>query len=113
VDIRGDGLVLVAIDKLPFASPGDPMLKTTLEAIAKNGGKPFTDYQLPQAILTLKQGVGRLIRDSHDFGVVVIGDPRIVTKSYGRRFLGSLPPFGQTTDRQQAIDFLHDRQLVA
>jgi ATP-dependent DNA helicase DinG len=113
VDIRGDGLVLVAIDKLPFASPGDPMLRTTLEAIAKNGGKPFMDYQLPQAILTLKQGVGRLIRDSHDFGVVVIGDPRIATKSYGRRFLGSLPPFGQTTDRQRAIDFLHERQRVA
>lgn len=113
VDIRGDGLVLVVIDKLPFASPGDPMVRTTLEAIAKNGGKPFTDYQLPQAILALKQGVGRLIRDGQDFGVVVIADPRIATKSYGRRFLKSLPSFCQTTDPQRAIDFLRDRQLLS
>jgi len=100
----------VVIDKLPFASPGDPMVRTTLEAIAKNGGKPFNDYQLPQAILALKQGVGRLIRDGQDFGVVVIADPRIVTKSYGRRFLRSLPPFSQTTDRQRVVDFLQERQ---
>jgi len=113
VDIRGDGLVLVVIDKLPFASPGDPLVRTTLEAIAKNGGKPFTDYQLPQAILALKQGVGRLIRDGQDFGVVVLADPRIATKSYGRRFLRSLPPFCQTTDVQQAIDFLHERRLIS
>jgi len=113
VDIRGEGLVLVAIDKLPFASPGDPMLRATLEAISRNGGKPFTDYQLPQAILALKQGVGRLIRDKSDYGVVVIGDPRITNKAYGRRFVASLPPFAQTTDRQQAIDFLYDRRVPA
>ena len=106
VDMRGDKLVLVAIDKLPFASPGDPMLKARLEAITKNGGKPFTDYQLPQAVLTLKQGVGRLIRDYDDRGVVVICDPRISAKGYGRKFLASLPPFPVTHDVTRAENFL-------
>jgi ATP-dependent DNA helicase DinG len=106
VDIRGDGLVLVAIDKLPFASPGDPMLKARLEAIARNGGQPFRDYQLPQAVLGLKQGVGRLIRATDDSGIVAICDPRISSKGYGRKFLQSLPPFPVTDDEQQAAGFL-------
>jgi ATP-dependent DNA helicase DinG len=113
VDMRGDRLVLVAIDRLPFASPGDPMLKARLEAIAKNGGKPFTEYQLPQAVLTLKQGVGRLIRDHDDYGVVVICDPRIASKGYGRQFLSSLPPFPVTGDLSRAEDFLLDRVPVS
>jgi len=110
VDMRGDSLVLVAIDKLPFASPGDPMLKARLEAISQSGGKPFFDYQLPQAVLGLKQGVGRLIRDTEDYGVVVICDPRLGTKGYGRQFLKSLPPFPVTSDVDRVIGFLADRQ---
>lgn len=106
VDIRGRGLVLVAIDKLPFASPGDPMLKTRLEAVRQRGGNPFRDYQLPQAILGLKQGVGRLIRDFDDRGVVVVCDPRLTGRGYGRSFLASLPPFTRVTDERQAIEFL-------
>ena len=113
VDMRGDTLVLVAIDKLPFASPGDPMLKARLEAISQNGGKPFFDYQLPQAVLGLKQGVGRLIRDTEDNGVVVICDPRLSSKSYGRQFLKSLPPFPVTSDLDRTIAFLADRQRVS
>lgn len=113
VDMRGDTLVLVAIDKLPFASPGDPMLKARLEAISQNGGKPFFDYQLPQAVLGLKQGVGRLIRDTEDYGVVVICDPRLSSKSYGRQFLKSLPPFPVTSDLDRTIAFLADRQRVS
>jgi ATP-dependent DNA helicase DinG len=92
IDIRGHDLVLVAIDRLPFASPGDPLLAARLEAIRSQGGNPFRDYQLPQAVLSLKQGVGRLIRDYDDYGVVMICDPRLTQKSYGRVFLASLPP---------------------
>lgn len=92
VDIRGHGLVLVIIDRLPFASPGEPLLAARLQAIRNAGGNPFRDYQLPQAVLSLKQGVGRLIRDYSDYGVVMLCDPRLQTKSYGRVFLRSLPP---------------------
>ena len=110
VDIRGDGLVVVVIDRLPFASPGDPLLKARLDAIVRSGGQPFIDYQVPQAALALKQGVGRLIRDNTDYGVVVIGDPRITTKSYGRTFLQSLPPFPVSRDWQAVIDFFGERE---
>ncbi len=106
VDIRGDDLVLVAIDKLPFASPGDPFLKARLEAVRRRGGNPFTEFQLPQAILGLKQGVGRLIRDFNDRGVVVVCDPRLYSKGYGRSFLKSMPPFTLTRDVGRAVEFL-------
>ena len=89
---EGEALSIVAIDKLPFASPDDPLLKARLEGIRRRGGNPFFEYQLPQAVLALKQGVGRLIRDFEDFGVIVIGDPRLKTKPYGRVFLQALPP---------------------
>ncbi|NND54476.1 MAG: ATP-dependent DNA helicase [Gammaproteobacteria bacterium] len=108
VDIRGPDLVLVIIDKLPFASPGDPLLKARLEAVRQRGGNPFRDYQLPQAILGLKQGAGRLIRDFDDKGVVVVCDPRVSSRSYGRAFLGSLPPFTVTRDTAAATRFLLD-----
>ena len=108
VDMRGDRLVLVAIDKLPFASPGDPMLKARLEAIRQLGGHPFMDYQLPQAVLGLKQGVGRLIRDHADWGVVVVCDPRVTAKGYGKYFLKSLPPFKRTRDSSAAIELLRN-----
>ncbi len=105
VDIRGHGLVLVAIDRLPFASPGDPMLAARLESIRNHGGNPFRDYQLPQAVISLKQGVGRLIRDYDDYGVVMICDPRIIQKSYGRTFLSSLPSMPVTRDIADIEDF--------
>ena len=110
VDIRGDGLVVVAIDKLPFASPGDPMLQARLKAITQNGGNPFMDFQLPQAVLALKQGVGRLIRDYSDFGVIVICDPRIRQRSYGKLFLDSLPEMPITDELETIITFFSDRK---
>jgi ATP-dependent DNA helicase DinG len=109
VDVKGDALSIVAIDKLPFAAPDDPLLKARLEGIRRRGGNPFFEYQLPQAVLALKQGVGRLIRDFDDFGVIVIGDPRIRTKAYGRMFLESMPPSPIVTDSAVAAEFLSDR----
>jgi ATP-dependent DNA helicase DinG len=109
VDVKGDALSIVAIDKLPFAAPDDPLLKARLEGIRRRGGNPFFEYQLPQAVLALKQGVGRLIRDFDDFGVIVIGDPRIKTKAYGRVFLESMPPSPIITDSAVAAEFLSNR----
>lgn len=91
VDVRGKSLSCVIIDKLPFASPGDPVMQARIDAIKKRGGQPFMEFQVPQAVIALKQGVGRLIRDMNDRGVVMIGDPRLYQKSYGRVFLNSLP----------------------
>jgi ATP-dependent DNA helicase DinG len=108
VDVKGEALSLVAIDKLPFAAPDDPLLKARLEGIRRRGGNPFFEYQLPQAVLALKQGVGRLIRDFDDFGVIVIGDPRIKTKAYGRVFLQSMPA-SPLVDSAAAAQFLSDR----
>jgi ATP-dependent DNA helicase DinG len=113
VDIRGDGLVLVVIDRLPFASPGDPMLAARLQAIRNAGGNPFRDYQLPQAVLSLKQGVGRLIRDYSDYGVVMICDPRLESKSYGRVFLNSLPPMQVVHEVADVEDFFAEREAMA
>lgn len=92
VDVVGDALSCVVIDKLPFASPGDPITAARMEAVAARGGNPFADYQVPLAILTLLQGLGRLIRHRRDRGVLALFDARVRTKSYGRRFLASLPP---------------------
>ncbi len=105
VDVKGEALSIVAIDKLPFASPDDPLLKARLEGIRRRGGNPFFEYQLPQAVLALKQGVGRLIRDFDDFGVIVIGDPRLKTKAYGRVFMEALPPSPVITDSAAAVCF--------
>ena len=109
VDVKGEALCIVAIDKLPFASPDDPLLKARLEGIRRRGGNPFFEYQLPQAVLALKQGVGRLIRDFDDFGVIVVGDPRLKTKPYGRVFLDALPPGPVITDSAVAAEFLAGR----
>ncbi|MCC6473346.1 MAG: ATP-dependent DNA helicase, partial [Burkholderiales bacterium] len=106
VDVRGEALKLVVIDKLPFAPPDDPVMQERLKAIARAGRNAFMEYQLPQAVIALKQGAGRLIRDSEDRGVLMIGDPRLLSKAYGRRMLASLPPMGLTRDEEEALRFL-------
>nr|WP_113866209.1 ATP-dependent DNA helicase [Brenneria salicis]NMN91574.1 ATP-dependent DNA helicase DinG [Brenneria salicis ATCC 15712 = DSM 30166]RBP63044.1 ATP-dependent DNA helicase DinG [Brenneria salicis ATCC 15712 = DSM 30166]RLM30796.1 ATP-dependent helicase [Brenneria salicis ATCC 15712 = DSM 30166] len=106
VDVRGDALSCVIIDKLPFTSPDDPLLKARIEDCRLRGGEPFDDVQLPDAVITLKQGVGRLIRDTDDRGVLVICDNRLVMRPYGEVFLNSLPPAPRTRDMAQAIAFL-------
>jgi len=109
VDVRGEALSCVIIDKLPFASPGDPVMQARIDAIRNSGGQPFMDYQLPRAVIALKQGVGRLIRDVSDRGVVVIGDPRITSKSYGKIFLNSLPAMPVTTQLADVEKFYSSR----
>src|SRR5271166_3503951 len=109
VDVKGDALSIVAIDKLPFAAPDDPLLAARLEGIRRRGGNPFVEYQLPQAVLALKQGVGRLIRDFDDFGVIVIGDPRLKTKAYGRVFLEALPSSPVIAESAVGALFLAER----
>ncbi len=96
VDVAGEALSVVVIDRLPFAAPDDPVLEARLDAVRRSGGNPFRDEQLPQAVIALKQGVGRLIRSERDRGVLMLCDPRLVSKSYGRLFLDSLPPFPRT-----------------
>ena len=91
VDVPGDALSLVVIDKLPFASPGDPVVSARVDAIRAAGGDAFGAYQVPQAAIALRQGFGRLIRSRTDRGIVAVLDKRIVTKSYGRQFVRSLP----------------------
>ena len=105
VDVRGDALSVVVIDKLPFASPGDPVLQARLEAIRRRGGNPFMQHQVPQAAIALKQGAGRLIRDASDRGVLVLCDPRLLKKGYGQTFLDAMPPFARTRDLDQVLAF--------
>lgn len=106
VDVAGSGLSCVIIDKLPFAHPDDPVLKAKIKHINSNGGKAFFDHQIPQAIISLKQGAGRLIRGEDDRGLLVICDRRVVSKGYGQQFLKSLPDFKVTQDQNQALQFL-------
>lgn len=106
VDVKGDALSCVIIDKLPFQSPDDPLLKSRIEDAMIKGISAFESIQIPEAIITLKQGVGRLIRDSQDKGVVIICDDRLVTKNYGAQFLKSLPPMARTRDLNKIKAFL-------
>ena len=108
VDVRGDDLTCVLIDKLPFASPDDPLLQARIEDCRKGGGNPFAQLQIPQAAIALKQGAGRLIRDENDRGVLVICDNRLVTKDYGKIFVGSLPNMQRTRDLDKALAFLNE-----
>jgi len=105
VDVRGEALSLVVIDKLPFASPGDPVLQARLDAIKARGGNPFMHYQVPQAAIALKQGAGRLIRDVSDRGVLMLCDPRLLKKNYGHTFLAAMPDFARTRDPEVARAF--------
>jgi ATP-dependent DNA helicase DinG len=107
VDVRGEALSLVIIDKLPFAPPDDPVLAARIEQMKKQGRNAFMEYQLPRAIITLKQGAGRLIRDETDRGVLMICDPRIITKHYGKRIWQSLPPMRRTRDEAVAVEFFN------
>jgi ATP-dependent DNA helicase DinG len=106
VDVRGEALSVVVIDKLPFAPPDDPVLAARIEAIRARGGNPFVDLQLPQAVLSLKQGAGRLIRDESDRGVLMLCDPRLASKAYGRQMLRSLPPMKPTRSLSEVAAFL-------
>ena len=105
IDIRGDALSLVVIDKLPFAPPDDPIVEAKIRYLRRSGRNPFNDYQLPEAVLRLQQGAGRLIRDENDRGVLMMLDERVLTKSYGRTVLASLPPFARTRSEAEAIEF--------
>mgnify|MGYP001809746519 CR=1 FL=1 len=112
VDVRGEALSCVLIDRLPFASPGDPVLAARIAALRQRGGNPFRDYQLPQAVIALKQGAGRLIRGSEDRGVLVVCDPRLLAKSYGHTFLASLPPMARTRRIEDVRDFFAASPVV-
>ncbi|MGA7749075.1 MAG: ATP-dependent DNA helicase [Gallionella sp.] len=105
VDVRGEALSLVIIDKLPFAPPDDPVLAARIAQLNRQGRNAFMEYQLPRAIITLKQGAGRLIRDETDRGVLMICDPRLISKPYGKRIWQSLPPMRRTRVEAEAVEF--------
>jgi ATP-dependent DNA helicase DinG len=109
VDVQGEALSCVIIDRLPFAVPTDPVVQARMRAIEEGGGKPFFEYQVPSAVITLKQGFGRLIRSLEDRGVLMLLDPRIQRQRYGRVFLDSLPPYRVTQDMAAVADFFQRR----
>jgi ATP-dependent DNA helicase DinG len=105
VDVRGEALSCVIIDKLPFAAPDDPVLRARAAVMEAAGRSPFMEYQLPEAVIALKQGIGRLIRDESDRGVLMICDPRLLSKGYGRVFFSSLPPMPVTQRVAEVVQF--------
>ena len=107
--MRGEALSLVVIDKLPFAPPDDPVLAARIDKINKEGRNAFMEYQLPRAVINLKQGAGRLIRDETDRGVLMICDPRLITKPYGRKIWQSLPPMKRTRELAEVEAFFAAR----
>ena len=104
VDVPGEALGNVVITKLPFSVPDRPLLEARLEAIRRRGGNPFVEHQVPEAVLKLKQGFGRLIRSGNDRGIVAILDPRVLTKPYGRTFLDALPDCPRSVDTMEFGD---------
>jgi ATP-dependent DNA helicase DinG len=111
VDVQGEALSCVIIDRLPFAVPSDPVVQARMRAIEESGGRPFFDYQVPEAVLTLKQGFGRLIRSLSDRGVLVLLDPRIRTQRYGQTFLASLPPYRMTASISDVEKFFDEKSV--
>jgi ATP-dependent DNA helicase DinG len=105
VDVPGDALSLVVIDKLPFDVPGDPLVAARIEAIRRDGGDPFREYQTPLAVLQLKQGLGRLLRKRTDRGILAVLDPRLTSRTYGATFLRSLPPYRVVRDVESCARF--------
>ncbi len=114
IDVPGESLRCVVIDKLPFAPPTDPVVTARIRAIRDRGGDPFLEYQVPEAVLALRQGVGRLLRRSDDFGVIALLDHRVITRGYGTTFRESLPSMPWTRDRSAVSEFFRrfrtDRQ---
>ena len=108
VDVRGEALSVVIIDKLPFAPPDDPVLSARIDKMNAEGKNAFMEYQLPYSVITLKQGAGRLIRDETDRGVLMICDPRLITKPYGKRIWQSLPPFKRTKELAEVQAFFEE-----
>lgn len=109
VDVRGDTLSCVIIDKLPFTAPDDPLLRARIDDCELRGGDAFRDVQIPDAVISLKQGVGRLIRDVHDYGAIIVCDDRLVSRAYGEVFLSSLPPSPRTRSLEKTMNFLSQR----
>jgi ATP-dependent DNA helicase DinG len=113
VDVRGESLTCVIIDKLPFAAPDDPVMQARMKRMEERGQNPFMHYQVPEAVISLKQGVGRLIRDVNDYGVLMLCDPRLTSKSYGKIFLASCPPMRRTREIADVADFFDTIRLRA
>jgi ATP-dependent DNA helicase DinG len=111
VDVKGDALSCVIIDKLPFASPVDPVIRGRMDYLKSQGLSGFDELSLPNAVLALKQGVGRLIRDATDRGILMIADPRLTGRDYGRDIFASLPAMRKTRDEQVVIHFIKQLAL--
>jgi len=111
VDVKGEALSCVIIDKLPFAAPDEPLLQARIQSMKQNGQNPFFEYQIPEAVINLKQGVGRLIRDVNDYGVLMLCDPRLTTKAYGKIFLKNLPNMPLTRDLNDIEQFFADLKM--
>ena len=105
VDVPGQALSCVVIDKLPFDVPSDPLIAARIDRIRDHGGNPFTEYQVPLAVLELKQGLGRLLRGREDRGILAVLDPRLTSRRYGKTFLKSLPPYRVVRDRDEYVQF--------